>query len=228
LGTGQLSLAKYLIIAAHEDDPGLDVNDEQAFLTHVLERLDFSRDLHFITRTTMDTLDYSGQQINQGSKVVMAAAGPPRRRLVTALPPDFSLPDPFSGARLVAPGICVIQGPAFTSHPRARQQMGPVKKSLEKMADHSGLALVVIVDDAGFCTKTFADFLWVTFLRSNPSHDIYGVKEKTGHKHWGCEGPLIIDARIKPFHAAPLEPDPEVAQRVEQMACQGGPLYKIL
>jgi len=228
LGTGQLSLAKYLIIAAHEDDPGLDVNDEQAFMTHVLERLDFSRDLHFVARTTMDTLDYSGRQINQGSKVVIAAAGPPRRRLATALPPDFSLPDPFSGARLVAPGICVIQGPAFASHPRARQQMGPVKKCLEKMADPSGLGLVVIVDDAGFCAKTFANFLWVTFLRSNPSHDIYGVKERTVHKHWGCEGPLMIDARIKPFHAAPLTPDPAVAQRVEQMACHGGPLYGII
>jgi 4-hydroxy-3-polyprenylbenzoate decarboxylase len=228
LGTGQLSLAKYLIIAAHEDDPNLDVNDEKAFLMHVLERLDFTRDLHFVTRTTMHTLDYSGQQINQGSKVVLAAAGPPRRQLVTELPRDFCLPDSFSGAGMAAPGICVIQGPPFVSHPRARQQMGQVKKCLEKMADPSGLALVVVVDDAGFCTETFANFLWVTFLRSNPSHDIYGVKEKTVHKHWGCEGPLIIDARIKPFHAAPLAPDPEVARRVEQMARQGGALHNIL
>jgi 4-hydroxy-3-polyprenylbenzoate decarboxylase len=228
LGAGQLSLAKYLIISAHEDDPGLDVNDEKAFLIHVLERLDFSRDLHFITRTTMDTLDYSGQQINQGSKVVMTAAGQVTRQLVPELPSGFSLPEPFSDARMAGPGICVIQGPAFTSHPRARQQIGPVKKCLERLGEPSGLALVVVVDDAAFCAQTFANFLWVTFLRSNPSHDIYGVKEKTVHKHWGCEGPLIIDARIKPFHAAPLAPDPEVARRVAQMACQGGPLHKIL
>jgi 4-hydroxy-3-polyprenylbenzoate decarboxylase len=228
LGQGQLSLAKYLIIAAHEDNPGLDVNDEKAFLIHVLERVDFSRDLHFITRTTMDTLDYSGQQINQGSKMVMTAAGPVTRRLVPELPSGFSLPEPFSDARMAGPGICVVQGPGFTSHPRARQQIGPVKKCLEKLGNPSGLALVVVVDDAAFCAQTFANLLWVTFLRSNPSHDIYGVKEKTVHKHWGCEGPLIIDARIKPFHAAPLAPDPEVARRVAQMACQGGPLHKIL
>jgi 4-hydroxy-3-polyprenylbenzoate decarboxylase len=228
LGTGQLSLAKYLIIAAHEDDPGLDVNDEKAFFTHVLERIDFTRDLHFFTRTTMDTLDYSGQQINQGSKLVMAAAGPVKRRLAADLPGDFTLPDTFSHALVAGPGICVVQGPAFTSYPRARQQLGPLKKSLEQMADRSGLALVVVVDDARFCADRFDNFLWVTFLRSNPSHDIYGVKEKTVHKHWGCEGPLVIDARIKPFHAAPLEPDPEVARRVDQMACKGGPLYKIL
>lgn len=228
LGQGQLSLAKYLIIAAHEDDPGLDVTDEKAFFVHVLERLDFSRDLHFTARTTMDTLDYSGQQINQGSKVVMAAAGPVRRQLVTALPPDFFLPEPFTGARMAGPGICVIQGPVFTSHPRARQQMGPLKKCLEKMGEPSGLALVVVVDDAAFCAHTFANFLWVTFLRSNPSHDIYGVREKTVHKHWGCQGPLIIDARIKPFHAPPLEPDLDVARRVAQMGCHNGPLYGII
>jgi 4-hydroxy-3-polyprenylbenzoate decarboxylase len=228
LGTGQLSLAKYLIIAAHEDDPGLDVNDEQAFLTHVLERIDFTRDLHFFTRTTMDTLDYSGQQINQGSKLVMAAAGPVKRRLYEELPAGLSLPDTFLDVRMAGPGIWVIQGPAFTSYPRARQQLGPLKKCLAQMTDRSGPALVVVVDDARFCADRFDNFLWVTFLRSNPSHDIYGVKEKTVHKHWGCEGPLVIDARIKPFHAAPLEPDPEVARRVDQMACKGGPLYKIL
>jgi 4-hydroxy-3-polyprenylbenzoate decarboxylase len=228
LGTGQLSLAKYLIIAAHEDDPGLDVNDENAFFKHVLERIDFSRDLHFFTRTTMDTLDYSGQHINQGSKLVMAAAGPVKRRLCAQLPTGLFLPDKFVDAQMAAPGICVIQGPAFTSYPWARQQLAPLKKCLEQMADRSGMALVVVVDDARFCADRFDNFLWVTFLRSNPSHDIYGVKERTVHKHWGCESPLIIDARIKPFHAAPLEPDPEVARRVDQMACKGGPLYKIL
>jgi 4-hydroxy-3-polyprenylbenzoate decarboxylase len=86
----------------------------------------------------------------------------------------------------------------------------------------------VVVDDARFCADTFDNFLWVTFLRSNPSHDIYGIKERTLHKHWGCQAPLVIDARIKPFHAAPLEPDPEVALRVDRMACKGGPLFKIL
>jgi 4-hydroxy-3-polyprenylbenzoate decarboxylase len=228
LGTGQLSLAKYLLLAAHEDCPDLDVNDEKAFFVHVLERLDFSRDLHFFTRTTMDTLDYSGGQINQGSKLVMAAAGPVKRRLCRQFPEPFSLPDDFSHALLAGPGMAVIQGPAFTAYPRARQQINKVKAALQNAPGLSGLALVVVVDDARFCARTFANFLWVTFLRSNPSHDIYGVKEKTVNKHWGCAGPLVIDARTKPFHAPPLVPDPEVSRRVEQMACRGGPLYKIL
>ncbi len=79
LGQGQLSLAKYLLIVAREDDPALDIHDIPAFFRHLLERVDWTNDLHFQTRTTIDTLDYSGHGLNQGSKVVIAAAGPVRR-----------------------------------------------------------------------------------------------------------------------------------------------------
>ena len=81
LGQGQLSLAKYLLIAAREDAPALDVHDVPAFFRHLLERVDWRRDLHFQTRTTIDTLDYSGSGFNEGSKVVVAAAGAKRREL---------------------------------------------------------------------------------------------------------------------------------------------------
>ncbi len=78
LGQGQLSLAKFLWIANEADDPALDVNDVAAFFKHMLQRADWTRDLHFQTQTTMDTLDYSGGALNAGSKVVIAAVGPPR------------------------------------------------------------------------------------------------------------------------------------------------------
>lgn len=75
LGTNQLSLAKYLFIAAHEDNPQLDIHDISSFMMHILERIDFSRDVHFLTNTTIDTLDYSGDGLNAGSKVTFAAVG---------------------------------------------------------------------------------------------------------------------------------------------------------
>src|SRR6202011_5613113 len=86
LGQGQLSLAKYLLIVAREDNPELDIHDIPALLAHLLERIDWRTDLHFQTCTTIDTLDYSGAGLNEGSKVVIAAAGPPRRQLPTAIP----------------------------------------------------------------------------------------------------------------------------------------------
>ena len=106
LGHGQLSLAKYLWIVAAEDDPELDVHDVPEFLRHVLERVDWRRDLHFQTCTTIDTLDYSGGRLNEGSKVVIAAAGPPLRTLpwpstAGSCCPRSGLPEP----RVVLPGI---------------------------------------------------------------------------------------------------------------------------
>src|SRR5207249_3147643 len=111
LGQGQLSLAKYLFIVAGEDDPGLDIHDVRAFFAHLLRRVDWRTDLHFQTRTTIDTLDYSGTGLNEGSKLVVAAAGPPRRRLPTELPPGLVLPEGFVGPRVCLPGVLAVQAP---------------------------------------------------------------------------------------------------------------------
>lgn len=70
--------------------------------------------------------------------------------------------------------------------------------------------------------------MWATFTRANPSHDIYGVDSFTEHKHWGCRGPVIIDARVKPHHAPPLIPDAKVAQRVDRFFAKGGDLYGVI
>jgi len=228
LGTGQLSLAKYLFICAHEDNPGLDVNDEQSFFIHLLERVDLSSDLHFSTRTTMDTLDYSTAEINAGSKLVVAAAGPKRRKLAVQFPDGFCLPDGFFDPGFAAPGMMVMQGPKFTAYTAANKQIDRLKKHLQNQTGLESLPLFVVVDDAPFARETFANFLWVTFLRSNPSHDIYGVNERVEFKHWGCAAPLLIDARIKPFHSAPLVSDPATQEQVKRLAQRGGPLFGII
>ncbi|MEZ4894147.1 MAG: UbiD family decarboxylase [Saprospiraceae bacterium] len=92
LGSGQTSLAKFLFIAASEDNPKLDTHNMADFFQHFLERVDWTRDLHFQTRTTIDTLDYSGSGWNSGSKLVAACRGNKRRELATTLPGGFNLP----------------------------------------------------------------------------------------------------------------------------------------
>jgi len=119
----------------------------------------------------------------------------------------------LSNARLVAPGIVAVSGEAFATHDKAMKEMTALTKALNVGSD---VALMVIVDDADFCASSPANWLWVTFTRSNPSHDIYGFDSFYEFKHWGCKGPLIIDARIKPHHAPPLIEDDDVARRVEQ------------
>ena len=221
LGFNQASLAKYLLIAAADDDAALDVHDEAGFLQHVLARVDWTRDCHFQTKTTIDTLDYSGTGLNAGSKVVIAARGPAIRTLARERP-QVSLPEGFSGIELVLPGVLAVGGPAFDSTEDAQRLAEAFDAQRERL---EGIALVVLVDDPGFCARSLANFLWVTFTRSNPSHDVHGVGARIEHKHWGCTGPLIIDARIKPWHAPPLVEDPRVSAQVDELAARGGPLH---
>jgi len=227
LGKGQLSLAKYLFIAAQEDDPELNVNDLAGFLKHILQRVDLTRDLHFYTKTTIDTLDYSGSGLNTGSKVVIAAAGEVKRELWSELPAGFSLPRPYSNCAMVMPGILAIEVPKNIK----TSDLPIILEILDehfKDANLDGLPLMVLCDDAGFTAQNINNFVWVTFTRSNPSHDIYGISSFTENKHWGCNGSLIIDARIKPHHAPVLEKNPEIEKLVDKMGEQGGPLYGII
>jgi len=228
LGQGQLSLAKYLLIVAQEDNPNLDIHDIAAFLRHLLERVDWERDLHFQTRTTIDTLDYSGTGVNEGSKVVIAAVGPSRRTLPTEVP-AMSLPDGFSNPKLVLPGVLAITGPNFTR--AALQPDESVARLCEVLSPEHALnrfPLVVVVDDSDFAAARLNNFLWVTFTRSNPAADIHGLGSFIHEKHWGCRGSLVIDARIKPQHAPPLVEDPAVTRRVDALAVAGGPLHGII
>jgi 4-hydroxy-3-polyprenylbenzoate decarboxylase len=233
LGFGQCSLAKYLMIAAGEDNPALDINDIEAFFIHMLERVDWQRDLHFQTATTIDTLDYSGSGLNMGSKLVIAAAGERRRKPATELPAgmDLDLPRGFSRGGFVMPGVMIIGGKPFSGETDAasgenREMKGLEKHIPEKLA--SAAPLIVVADDPAFCAESLKNFLWVTFTRSNPSHDIYGSGSFNRHKHWGCTGPLIIDARIKPHHAPPLVDDAATVKRVDALAARGGPLHGII
>ena len=224
LGQGQMSLAKYLLIVAEQDAPGLEIHDIPSFFRHLLERVDWANDLHFQTRTTIDTLDYSGHGLNAGSKVVIAAAGPARRRLGEELPADMRLPEGFHSPRVALPGVLVVQGPKWVEMDEATAEF---RRAFSVDPGRGEFPLVVVVDDSEFTARSPRNWLWVTFTRSNPAADIDGVGAFVHQKHWGCTGPLVIDARIKPHHAPPLVDDPEIERRVDALAAPGRPLHRI-
>jgi 4-hydroxy-3-polyprenylbenzoate decarboxylase len=226
LGKNQLSLAKYLFITAKEDDPSLHTHNIGQFFKHVLERVDLTRDLHFYTKTTIDTLDYSGTDLNAGSKVAIAVAGEKKRVLSTEAPFGF-FPRPFDQVKVVMPGVLAIESPNYVSEEETLNQIRILNDHL-KDQDLEGFPLLVLCEDAGFTADNINNFVWVTFTRSNPSHDIYGINSFTEHKHWGCKGPMIIDARIKPHHAPPLIKDPAVEKRVDQLGAKGGSLHGVI
>jgi len=241
LGQGQLSLAKYLFIVAGDDAPGLDAHDVVPFLAHLLARADWRRDCHFHTETTIDTLDYSGTGFNSGSKLVVAARGPAIRDLPRDVPAGTGLPDGFSHPRVCLPGILAIAGPRIEPRPRldspddAAIWASSASPTWSNDGDRFCAAigpdhplrtfpLIVIVDDAEFAAASLENLLWVTFTRSNPAADVHGVDAFVHQKHWGCRGPLVIDARLKPHHAPPVEEDPTVTAAVDALCTRDGPL----
>jgi 4-hydroxy-3-polyprenylbenzoate decarboxylase len=224
LGTGQLSLAKFLWIAADETNR-LSTHRIQEFMEYMLTRIDLTRDVHFYTNTTIDTLDYSGSGLNQGSKVVFAAYGPPLRSLCTEVPAAIQTLHDFADPQMVMPGVVALQAAAFRDYTTAADEMARLN---EQLKEHSlqDLPLIVLCDDSRFLATSFDNFLWATFTRSNPASDVYGVDSFIQHKHWGCRGPLVVDARIKPHHAPVLQPDPQTESRIERLFQKGAPLYQ--
>ena len=229
LGTGQLSLAKFLFITADEQNK-LNTKDIQRYFEFVLERVHWDRDVHFYTKTTIDTLDYSGESLNSGSKVVIAAYGEIIRKLATEIPQQFQSLQEAYKCKIAMPGVVAIEMGGYKNSQQIESELAILNSKISitnSSSDVAEIALIVLCDDADFVSKTLNNFLWVTFTRCNPSHDIHGIHAFVENKHWGCKGPLIIDARIKPHHAPPVEVDAKVEANIEKHFKKGGALYQI-
>lgn len=228
LGTGQLSLAKFLFITADETNR-LSTKDIQKFFTYILERLDFTTDIHFQTNTSIDTLDYSGTSLNRGSKVIFAAYGESKRQLCTKIPTVFQSISSFRDAHLIFQGVVAVNAPQFQSYEKTAIEINEVIQQLVPALENiKEVAFIIMCDDSEFVSQSLQNFLWITFTRCNPSHDIYGIDSFYTYKHWGCNGPVIFDARIKPHHASVLEKDPKVERKIERLFNKGGSLYRVI
>lgn len=225
LGTGQLSLAKYLFITA-EDDRKLDTHQIEDFFTYILERIDLRRDIHFQTNTTIDTLDYSGEGLNRGSKVIFAAYGDVKRELCTEVPDVLKEIRGLKDARMVMPGVAAVQGEKFDNYDNQQKHMQQICDAIHAKGPLPECPMIIYCDDSAFMSASLRNFLWETFTRSNPSHDIYGVNSAYEFKHWACDN-VIIDARSKPHHAPSLVPDPAVEKKIERFFEKGASLEGI-
>jgi len=228
LGTGQLSLAKFLFITA-DDTNQLRTHNISAFMHYLLERIDLKRDIHFYTNTTIDTLDYSGTGLNTGSKVVFAAYGEKKRELCIEVPSFIHDLNAFENPQIAMPGVIAMQTNKFIDYVTAKTEMDALDIKLKpNITSLTSVMFIIICDDATFTANTLNNYLWVAYTRCNPSHDIYGIDSFTSNKHWGCNGPLIIDARIKPHHAPTVEKDPGTEKKIDRLFEKGASLYQIM
>jgi UbiD family decarboxylase len=209
LGEGQLSLTKFLLVL----DRPCDLKDFRAVLGEVLRRADFRTDLHVFSNLAMDSLDYAGPAINEGSKGVLLGVGEP----VRDLPAEFRGPAPpgVAAAVVFAPGCLVVQATPFP----AGTPQGRPAPDLAPLLEHPALRawpLVVITDDAARATRSTANFLWTTFTRFEPAADLHARTIRLDRHHPVLEPPIAIDARMKPWYPEELFCDPDTARLVER------------
>jgi len=203
LGEGQLSLTKFLLLT----DTPVDLRDFPATLRHILARADFRTDLFVFSNLSMDSLDYAGPKINQGSKGVLLGVGDPRR----ALPETFE-GNPRADVEAVVvftPGCLVVQGPSYEDDPQAAERI----VSDPAFADWP---MLVLSDDAARAARSSMNFLWTTFTRFNPATDLHASDVRLIHHHAAFEAPILIDARMKPGYPDELFCDPDTARTVDR------------
>jgi len=149
--------------------------------------------------------------------------------LATEVPEGLKELQGFENPQLCMPGVVALQAPKFTTYEKASQEMEALNAQLTPVLSTNNQQLsttpiIVVCDDSSFAAAKLHNYLWVTYTRCNPSHDMYGIDVFTRHKHWGCRGPLVIDARIKPHHAPPVEKDPTIEKHIDRLFAKGGSL----
>jgi UbiD family decarboxylase len=203
LGEGQLSLTKFLIVT----DGDIDVGDFKALWVHVLERINWQRDLYVLSNVSQDTLDYTGPSVNNGSKAMMMGLG---KEPIRVLPKDFTgdLPSGCRKAKVFLPGTLVIQGDSYEQE----------KTLPERVAQHPSLTdwpVVLLVDNTDAATENMQEFLWTFFTRMEPAADIYAKASGVARFHVGLTPPIVFDCRMKPWYPHVLEVDDQTRRLVD-------------
>ncbi|MDO9280572.1 MAG: UbiD family decarboxylase [Pseudomonadota bacterium] len=212
LGEGQLSLTKFLLLL----DTPMDLRDFKPVLEHVLARFKPETDLYVLSNLSMDTLDYAGPAVNEGSKGVMLGVGKPVRDLLRAYKgePPIGVVDvrPYCG------GCLVVQGVPYSDEP----------DQAARLADaFPGWPLVVLVDDAEATVRTDARFIWTAFTRFEPAADLHG-KRRIHRNHLVFEGSIVLDARMKPTYPKELFCDPDTEKLVSDRWSEYFPSGKVV
>ncbi len=204
LGEGQLSLTKFLIIT----DGAVDITDFKALWTHVLERVNWERDLFVFANVSQDTLDYTGPSVNKGSKAMLMGLGPGKLR---TLPASFSGSLPSGCDKPVAflPGTLVVQGTPY-------EEDEGLPARLASSPELQDWQVVLLVDDSGEATVSMQEFLWTFFTRFEPAADIHAAATSVRRFHVGLTSPVVIDCRMKPWYTEVLEVDAATRALVDE------------
>jgi UbiD family decarboxylase len=203
LGEGQLSLTKFLLLT----DRLVNLKDFRATLEHILARTRTETDLYVFSNLSMDTLDYTGPVVNEGSKGVWLGVGDPIRDLPRTFRGDPEPPADVLEARVFCSGCLVVRASSY-----AQDADAPAR--LAAHPAFSDWPLLVLSDEPERATRSAMNFLWTTFTRFEPAADIHAARRTIARNHIAYEAPIVIDARMKPWYPREVSCRDDVAQKV--------------
>jgi 4-hydroxybenzoate decarboxylase subunit C len=204
LGEGQLSLSKFLLVT----DQHVDVRNFRATLEHILARTNPETDLYVFSNLAMDTLDYTGPTVNEGSKGVWMGLGDPVRELprqVTA----SDVPAGITDVRVYCGGCLVVGAPSYESE-------RDIVARIAAAPAFASWPLVVVSDEPERATRSDMNFLWTTFIRFEPAADIHAANRRIIRNHIAYTAPVVIDARMKPWYPKELSCRQDTADLVSR------------
>ncbi|MEO6324656.1 MAG: UbiD family decarboxylase [Thermoanaerobaculia bacterium] len=203
LGEGQLSLTKFLLLT----DTRRDLRDFKGLLEHILARCRFETDLFVFSNLSMDTLDYTGPKVNEGSKGVLLGLGEPIRELPRVF--DGPLPAGVRRRAVFCAGVLVVEGPSYAEEPA-------FAASIASDSTLAGWPLVVLADDAEATAASERFFLWSVFTRFEPGGDLHAARRTMLRNHIAFTPPIVVDARKKPWMPKEVEVDKDTAALVDR------------
>lgn len=210
---GQLALTKFLMVLSEP----MDLTNFKAVLEHILERTRFETDLFVIANLAMDTLDYTGPAINQGSKGILLGVGEPIRELLREYHGD--VPPQANRVAVYCGGCLAVQGPRYEDGPEYAQV-------LANSVALKGWPLVFLVDDTRVVERDIS-FLWSTFTRFEPAGDIYAAQTNVVRHHVSYTPPIVLDCRMKPGYPKEVIVDEETSRLVSHRWKEYFPSQKV-
>ena len=205
LGDGQLSLTKNLVLVGPDVNP----RDRSQVIQAIRRNFDPVHDFHLIARTAADTLDFTGEAVHKGSKMILdATAGSSGEGTPTAvaLPSKLASISPFfSKYRLVGRTMLIIQV----------SESG--RSVLQKLVDNPllvGVKIVVAVSD-DVDIEDDESLLWGIFTRFDAVLDVMFSDTEFRGLAPVYSGVMGIDATWKQGYQKPLVMDPGIIKKVD-------------
>jgi 4-hydroxy-3-polyprenylbenzoate decarboxylase len=209
LGEGQLSLTKVMVLVDARTDP----SDIKSVARSLSRNFRVETDFRLLARTAQDTLDFTGEAFQHGSKMVLDATGYGHEAdafdgaKLSFDPKDLS--SAVTRHRLICDNILVLQvrNGYSDSHGLIERAVGDPRARTLK-------AVVLVSEDVDI--EDDVELIWGVFTRFDCALDVVFTAQRFMGITPVYSGVMGIDATWKPGYQKPLEMDPEIVRLVDR------------